>query len=173
MTSRLTPIDTRRWRVESAVGRLFEEQPAPRADKLDMHRSSLLAALAALTCSAAAPAATSNGSYKGKIDYQGYDITFKISGNRISKIHATMLQDCAGDGMSEVYSIAPRSSWTIRGGKFSGKKIETYGQSKAYVTFSGTVRGGRVKGFIREWDTVAGSGIVCDTLKRTFTAKRS
>jgi hypothetical protein len=73
-----------------------------------MHRSSILAALAgALILAGVAPAATSNaGSYKGKIDYQGYDITFKV------------------------------------------------------------------KGYIREWDTVEGSGIVCDTLKRTFTATR-
>ena len=35
-----------------------------------------------------------------------------------------------------------------------------------------SVKGGTVKGYIREWDTVEGSGIVCDTLKRTFTARR-
>lgn len=139
-----------------------------------MHRSGfLLALLGALLIAGAAPAATSsNGSYKGKIDYQGYDITFKIKGNKISKIVARMLADCDRDGYSEEFLIAPDASWTIKNGKFSGKKVQSYDQSKAYVTFAGTVKGGTVKGFIREWDTVEGSGIVCDTLKRTFTARR-
>lgn len=140
-----------------------------------MHRSSLvLALLAALVVTAAAPAATSpNGSYKGKIDYQGYDITFKVKGDKITKIVARMLVDCEGSGYPTQFLIAPDAAWTIKNGKFSGKKIQTVGQAKAYVTFAGTISGGRVKGYIREWDTVAGSGIVCDTLKRTFTAKRS
>ena len=136
-----------------------------------MHRSSfILALLAALTLSAAAPAATT--SFKGKIDYQGYEITFKIKGSKITDIVARMLQDCDGDGFSEVFLIAPDAAWTIRNGKFSGKKVQRYDQSEAHVTFAGTVKGGTVKGYIREWDTVEGSGIVCDTLKRTFTAKR-
>lgn len=139
-----------------------------------MHRSGfLLALLGALTIAGAAPAATTNaGSYKGKIDYQGYDITFKITGSKISKVVARMLVDCDRDGYSEQFLIAPDASWTIKNGKFSGKKVQTVDQAKAYVTFAGTVKGGTVKGFIREWDTVEGSGIVCDTLKRTFTAKR-
>jgi hypothetical protein len=139
-----------------------------------MHRSSLpLALLAALVITAAAPAATGQaGSYKGKIDYQGYDITFKVKGNKISKIVARMLVDCDRDGYSETFLIAPDASWTIKNGRFSGRKIQTVDQAKAYVTFQGTVSAGKVKGFIREWDTVEGSGVVCDTLKRTFTAKR-
>ena len=138
-----------------------------------MHRSSLLALLLALGLSAAAPAATSGGKYKGKIDFQGYDITFKIKGSKITSIVARMLADCDRDGYSEEFLIAPDASWTIKNGKFSGKKVQTYDQSQAHVTFQGTVKGGTVKGFIREWDTVEGSGVVCDTLKRTFTAKRT
>ena len=137
-----------------------------------MHRSGLLALLIALGLSAAAPAATSAGKYRGKIDYQGYDITFKIAGNTISDIEAEMLQDCGGDGMSEVFTIAPDASWKIKNGRFSGKKVQTYDDIEAHVTFKGTVKGGTVKGFIREWDYIDGVGIVCDTLKRTFTAKR-
>lgn len=138
-----------------------------------MQRSSCLALLGALILSAAAPAATSsNGSYRGKIDFQGYAITFTVKGNKISKIVARMLADCDRDGYSEEFLIAPDASWTITNGRFSGKKVQVYDQSKAYVTFQGTVRRGTVKGFIREWDTVEGSGVVCDTLKRTFTARR-
>jgi hypothetical protein len=139
-----------------------------------MNRSSyLLALLGALSLCAAAPAATSvNGSYKGKIDYQGYDITFKVRGNKISGIVARMLVDCEGSGYPEDFLIAPSASWTIKNGKFSGKKVQVVDQARAYVTFQGTIKGGNVKGSIREWDTVEGSGIVCDTLKRTFTATR-
>jgi len=133
-----------------------------------------LALLAALVVPAAAPAAAgTGGSYKGKIDYQGYAITFKVKGNKISKIVARMLADCDGDGYSETFLIAPNAAWTIKGGRFSGRKVQTVDQSKAYVTFEGTISGGKVKGYIREWDTVAGSGVVCDTLKRTFSARRS
>lgn len=120
----------------------------------------------------AASASAATTSYKGKIDYQGYDITFKVKGSKITNVVARMLQDCDGDGISEMFTIAPESSWTIRNGRFSGKKVEDFDGSKAYVTFAGRIKGGTVKGFIREWDTVEGSGIVCDTLKRTFTAKR-
>lgn len=135
----------------------------------------LLTLLSTIALAGAAPAATAPkpGAYKGKIDYQGYDITFKIKGNKITDIVARMLQDCDRDGFSETFLIAPDASWTIRNGKFSGKKVQTYDQAKAHVTFQGTVKGGVVKGFIREWDTVEGSGIVCDTLKRTFTARRA
>lgn len=96
-----------------------------------------------------------------------------MKGAEISKIRAIMLQDCAGDGMSEVFSIAPSATWAIRGGRFSGKKVETSDDLRSTVQFEGTVRGGVVKGFVREWDYIEGVGVVCDTLKRTFTAKRS
>jgi hypothetical protein len=147
------------------------KRQAPDAEAGRMLRSSLLALLIALGLHASAPAAGT--SYKGKIDYQGYDITFKIKGNKITNIVARMLADCDRDGYSEQFLIAPDASWTIKNGKFSGKKVQTVDQAKAYVTFAGTVKGGTVKGFIREWDTVEGSGVVCDTLKRTFTAKRT
>jgi hypothetical protein len=157
------------------TGRLSDHGSPAAADEEVMHRSSLLLALlASIALTAAAPAATSpNGSYRGKIDYQGYDITFKVKGTKITKIVARMLVDCDGSGSSTTFLIAPDAAWTIKNGRFSGKKVQTVGQAKAYVTFQGTISGGRVKGFIREWDTVAGSGIVCDTLKRTFTATRS
>jgi hypothetical protein len=152
---------------------LSDQPPPADAEERAMQRSSLLALIIALGLSTAAPAATSAGKYKGKIDYQGYDITFKIKGNKITDVVARMLADCDRDGYSEEFLIAPDATWTIKNGKFSGKKVQSYGQSKAYVTFKGTVKGSTVKGFIREWDTVEGSGVVCDTLKRTFTAKRS
>jgi hypothetical protein len=120
----------------------------------------------------AAPAAVSNGSYKGKIAYQGYDIKFKVKGGKVTDISARMLADCDRDGYSENFLIAPKGSWKIKGNSFSGKKTDTYGQSKATVVFKGKFSGGKVTGSIREWDYVDGNGIVCDTLVRKFTAKR-
>lgn len=133
-----------------------------------------IALLAALALAPATPAlAAPAGAYKGKIAHQGYDITFTVKGSKITKIRARMLQDCGGDGLSEVYYIAPDASWTIRGSKFSGKKKETYSGVQTTVTFEGTVsRSGAVKGHVRAVDFIDGVGIVCDTLKRTFTARR-
>jgi|tagenome__1003787_1003787.scaffolds.fasta_scaffold20372935_2 hypothetical protein len=132
-----------------------------------------LACLAALSIAAAAPAAAGPaGSYKGKIDYQGYEITFKVTGSTISKVRARMLTDCDGSGYLVQYQIAPGRSWKIRNGKFSGTKVITVDQTKEHVVFQGTISGGKAKGFIREWDSVEGGGVVCDTLKRTFTATR-
>lgn len=50
----------------------------------------------------------------------------------------------------------------------SGKRTDRFDQSKATVE----LKGGTFKGFVREVDFVEGSGIVCDTLERKFTAKR-
>jgi hypothetical protein len=139
--------------------------------------SSLTRTLAAsgaafLLLASAAPASVSSGSYTGKIAYQGYEIKFKVKGNKITKISARMLTDCDRDGSFETFLIAPKGSWKIKGSSFSGKQTDTYGHSRATVVFKGKFTGGKVKGSIREWDYVDGNGIVCDTLVRKFTAKR-
>jgi hypothetical protein len=146
----------------------------PNADPERMHRSSFLVALlVTLGLAAAAPAATAPaGSYKGKIDYQGYEITFVVKGSTISKVRARMLTDCDGSGYLVQYQIAPGKTWAIRGGKFSGTKTVTVDQTTEHIVFAGTISGGMAKGYIREWDSVQGGGVVCDTLKRTFTASR-
>jgi hypothetical protein len=131
----------------------------------------LIVATVALCSSAlAAPA----GSYKGKIEYQGYDVTFKVSknGKRVTDLVARMLVDCEGDGYSETFLIAPTGSWPIKNGKVSGKRTDRVDQSKATVELNGRFTGRKFKGFVREVDFLEGSGIVCDTLERKFTAKR-
>lgn len=135
-------------------------------------RTAIASTAAFALLATAAPAAVSSGSYKGKIKFQGYEIKFKVKGKKISKITARMLTECDGDGSYETFLIAPKGTWTIKGNKFSGKKTDTYGHSKATVVFKGTFSGGTVKGSIREWDYVDGNGIVCDTLTRKFTAKK-
>jgi hypothetical protein len=140
-----------------------------------MHRSALrLALLASLALAATAPAASApSAKYKGKIDYQGYEITFTVKGSTISKVRARMLTDCDGSGYLTQYQIAPGRSWKISGGKFSGTKVIKVDQTSEHVDFHGTISGGKAKGYIREWDSVEGGGVVCDTLKRTFSASRS
>ena len=91
---------------------------------------------AGVLCSAAV--AAPSGNYKGKIEYQGYEVTFRVSKN----------------------------------GKVSGKRTDRFDQSKATVELNGSFKGGTFKGLVREVDFVEGSGIVCDTLERKFTAKR-
>lgn len=132
-----------------------------------------LTILAAVVLSSSALAAPS-GSYKGKIEYQGYEVTFKVSknGKRVTDLVARMLVDCDRDGYSESFLIAPKGSWAIKNGKVSGKRTDRFDQSKATVELKGSFTGGKFKGFVREVDFVEGSGIVCDTLERKFTAKR-
>lgn len=132
-----------------------------------------LAIVAAVVLSSSALAAPS-GNYKGKIEYQGYAVTFKVTenGKRVTDLVARMLVDCEGDGYSETFLIAPKGSWPIKNGKVSGKRTDRFDQSKATVELNGSFKGGTFKGFVREVDFVEGSGIVCDTLQRKFTAKR-
>ena len=54
----------------------------------------------------------------------------------------------------------------------NAKRTDTYGKSKATVILKGKFTGSKFKGFVREYDFVPGSGIVCDTLNRKFTAKK-
>ena len=139
-------------------------------------RRSLLAlpcALAALLAPApvlaAAPAA---GSWKGKIAYQGYEITFTVKGNRMSDVAARLLADCDRDGFTETMTLAPSGSFAIRDGRVKATRKDRYDQSVAHYELDVRFDGRTAKGWIREYDTVEGSGVVCDTLKRDFTAKR-
>lgn len=131
-----------------------------------------LAMGAVLACASLAVAASPTaGSYKGKIKFQGYDITFKVKGAKVTKLVARMLQDCDGDGSSESFLIAPGGSFKIgKGGKVDSKRIDVVGKSKATVLLKGTFSGSKFKGYVREYDFVSGSGIVCDTKNRKFTA---
>ncbi|HEX5909972.1 MAG TPA: hypothetical protein VFY44_05725 [Thermoleophilaceae bacterium] len=129
----------------------------------------LSAVAVALVCAPFALAASS-GTYKGKIEYQGYDVKFKVSGGKVTKFSARMLQDC-GDGLAS-FTIAPKGGFPIKGNKVDAKRTDTYGKSKATVELKGKFSGSKFTGSVREYDFVPGSGIVCDTLKRKFKAKK-
>jgi hypothetical protein len=137
-----------------------------------MRRLAILAIAAALALVATAVAAPPAGKYKGKIDYQGYDVTFQIKGGKVTKLVARLLADCDRDGASETWTVAPDGSWPVKGGKVSGKRVETVSKTKATYILEGRFSGRTFKGSIREYDYVDGVGIACDTLKRTFTATR-
>ncbi len=126
----------------------------------------------ALACAAVAMAAPSSGSYKGKIAYQGYDVKFKVKGGKVTKFSARMLASCGSDAGFETFTIAPKGGFKIKGNSVNAKRVDTYGKSKATVILKGKFSGSKFKGYVREYDFVAGSGIVCDTLNRKFTAKR-
>jgi hypothetical protein len=123
-----------------------------------------LAIVAAVVLSSAALAAPPGG-YKGKVEYQGYEVTFNVSktGKRVTDLVARMLVDCGRDGYTENFLIAPQGSWPIKNGKVSGKRTDRFDQSKATVELKGSFKGGTFKGFVREVDLVEGSGIVCDS----------
>jgi hypothetical protein len=137
-----------------------------------MRRLTIASLIAVLVLAASAVAAPRAGRYKGKIDYQGYDVTFQLKGGKVTKLVARMLQDCDRDGSSETITVAPAGSWAVKGGKVSGKKVEKLDKTKSTYILEGRFSGSSFKGSIREYDYVAGGGIVCDTLKRTFTARR-
>ena len=130
----------------------------------------LIAAL--LACAAVAVAAPAGGTYKGKIEYQGYDVKFKVSKGKVKNFTARMLTSCSGQTSFETYTIAPEGSFAIKGSKVNGKLVEKVGKTKATIILKGTFSGSKFKGSVREYDFVEGSGIVCDTLKRKFTAKK-
>ena len=132
----------------------------------------VLTAALCLALVASAFAAAPAGRYRGKVDYQGYEVTFQVKGAKLSAFKARMLQDCSGDGSSEQVTIAPDGVWPIKGGRVKAKKVETVSKTKVTYLLEGRFSGRAFKGSIREYDYVAGVGIVCDTLKRTFSAKR-
>jgi hypothetical protein len=128
--------------------------------------------LATLTLVLALAATATAAPYTGKIDYQGYKVTFDVKKGKVTKFKARMLQDCAGDGLSEQIWVIPDGAWKIKRGKVSGKKVETFQDIRTTYVLEGRFKGKSFKGSIRSWDFIDGVGIVCDTLKRTFTAKR-
>ena len=143
-----------------------------------MKRSTLLLTLLAiLGVTAVAVAATPRtGTFKapkGKVQL-GYDLKFKVDkgGKRIKDVVANVLEDC-GSGQSSTTTIAPDSTWKVKGGRFSGRKKETYENITTYYTLEGRFKNATTAvGTIRQESIVVGTGARCDTYKLKFTAKR-
>ena len=117
------------------------------------------------------------GTYKADNVYQAYDFSFKVvktdAGLKVTDIVSRLLWNCSHAApYSDQVTVAPDSSWRVVGGKFSGRKKEVHGKVTDYYTFEGSFTSrSTAKGFLRLERVVAGE--VCDTYKRTFTAKRS
>lgn len=107
---------------------------------------------------------------KGKVQ-RGYDLKFTVKGNRITKLVAHVLETCDGSSTSSTTTVGPSLTWTIKGGKFSGRKKETAHGVTVYTTLEGRFTSATsATGTIRQESIVAGS--TCDTYKLKFTAKR-
>lgn len=138
----------------------------------------LLSVLALLVASAVALAATPRtGSFKaGKGQVQlGYDLAFKVDrgGKRIKDVVGHVLENCSGASTSTVTTLAPDSTWAVKGGRFSGRKKERYENVVTYTTLEGRfTTATTAKGTIRQESIVVGTGHTCDTYKLKFTARR-
>lgn len=130
-----------------------------------------LAATAAVAV-AATPKAGTFTAPKGKIQ-RGYDLKFTVAkgGKKITNVVANVLEQCAGEDTSRTVTVGPGLTWTIKGGKFSGRKKESADGVTVYTTLKGRFTSATTaKGVIRQESIVAGS--TCDTYELKFTAKR-
>ncbi len=139
-----------------------------------MRRIIILVTIATTAVTGVALAATpKNGTFKaGKGQVQlGYDLKFTVKGNKITKLVAHVLENCDGNPTSTVTTVGPNLSWTIKGGRFSGRKKETQEGVTVYTTLKGRFTSATTaRGVIRQESIVAGS--TCDTYELKFTAKR-
>ncbi len=139
-----------------------------------MRRLLILVTILTIAAAAVAHAATPKaGTFKagrGQIEL-GYDLKFTVKGNKITKLVAHVLENCDGSSTSTVTTVGPNLTWTIKGGKFSGRKKETQEGVTVYTTLKGRFTSATTaKGILRQESIVAGS--TCDTYELDFTAKR-
>jgi hypothetical protein len=144
-----------------------------------MRRLIAIGSIGLLSCLAASGTAAAvtprDGSYKapeGKVQ-NGYDLSFKLrdGGRTITKLVAHVLETCDGSSSSSTTTLGPALTWKVKGGKFSGRKKETYDGVTVYTTLKGRFTNAKTAvGTVRQETIVAGS--VCDTYDLKFTAKR-
>ncbi len=139
-----------------------------------MRRILILVTILTIAAAAVAHAATPrNGTFKagrGQIEL-GYDLRFTVKGNKIKNLVAHVLENCDGSSTSTVTTVGPNLTWTIRNGRFSGRKKETQEGVTLYTTLKGRFTSATTaKGVLRQESIVAGS--TCDTYELDFIAKR-
>lgn len=126
----------------------------------------------AAVAQAAAPKAGTFTAPEGQVQ-RGYDLTFKVDkgGKRISGLVAHVLESCAGESTSSTTTVGPGLTWTVKGGRFSGRLKETQDGVTLYTTLKGRFTSRtKATGIIRQESIVAGS--TCDTYELKFTAVR-
>jgi hypothetical protein len=139
-----------------------------------MRRFLILVTVATTAFTGVALAATPrSGTFKaGKGQIQnGYDLKFTVKGNKIKNVVAHVLEQCSGESTSSTTTVGLSLSWTIKGGRFSGRKKESQEGVTVYTTLEGRfTSASTAKGTLRQESIVAGS--TCDTYKLKFTARR-
>ena len=139
-----------------------------------MRRLLTLVTILTIAVAAVAHAATpKNGTFKaGKGQVQrGYDLKFTVKGNKIKDLVAHVLETCDGSSTSSTTTVGPGLTWTVKGGRFSGRKKESDNGVTLYTTLKGRFTSPTTaKGIVRQESIVAGS--TCDTYELKFTAKR-
>jgi hypothetical protein len=140
-----------------------------------MRRLLAIGLLAALALTGTAVAATPlDGAFqaqKGKVE-KGYELSFKVSGGgtKVGQLRARLLQTCEGADSSTMATVTSLATWTVRGGKFAGRKKETRGRTTVSTTFEGQFTSRiRASGSIRQVTFLAGTR--CDTYKVPFSVK--
>jgi hypothetical protein len=141
-----------------------------------MRRALAIGLLAALTVTGSAVAATPrDGTFqapKGKAQ-AGSELSFEVSGGgrKVGRLRARLLETCQGQGSAAMTTIMSLATWTVRGGKFAGRKKEVRAGTTVYTTFEGEFTSrSRATGSIRQVAYRAGKP--CDTYKVPFSAKR-
>lgn len=131
----------------------------------------VLLAVTAVPSANAAAATPKDGTYEAAKVQRGYDLTFTVRKGKVTKLVARVLETCAGSSTSSTTTVGPGLTWTIKGGKVSGRKKETADGVTLYTTLKGTFTSARTfKGTIRQESIVAGT--TCDTYDLKFTASR-
>lgn len=124
-----------------------------------------------LTPFVAADATPKSGTWTDTYVESGYDLKFKVKGNKVTGIAGHVLEYCDGSTTSSTTTFAPDSTWKIKNGKFSGRHKETSGGVTVYFTFEGKFTSKtKAKGILREESIVAGS--TCDTFELDWKAKK-
>lgn len=132
--------------------------------------SVVITTLGAGVALAATPRSGTFKAGKGQVQ-RGYDLKFTVQGTTIKNLVAHVLETCDGSSTSTTTTVGPRLRWTIKGGRFSGRKRESANGVTLYTTLEGRFTSPTTaKGTIRQESIVAGS--VCDTYKLRFTARR-
>ena len=136
-----------------------------------MRRLAVTVVLALALVAPAVAATPKSGTFRAAKVQRGYDLKFKVGGGKVTNLVAHVLETCDGSSTSSTTTVGPKLSWTIKGGKVSGRKKESSGGVTLYTTLEGKFTSATTfKGTIRQESIVAGS--TCDTYKLKFTATK-
>jgi len=140
-----------------------------------MRRLLAIALVAALAITSTALAATPfDGTFqaqKGKVQ-TGSELSFKVNGGgrKVTQLRARLLETCQGADSSQMTVVTSIGTWTVRGGKFSGRKKEVRASTTYYTTLEGRFTSRiRATGSIRQVAIRAGKR--CDTYSVPFSVK--